>query len=89
MKNKLFKLIPNAVRPFYGRKTPIGENRDSYYFCYGLSSVRQVINYQWMVTNYYTYNPFGELIATENPFMFMGQFYDAEIAEDYLLARRC
>jgi len=59
-----------------------------------LGSVRQVIDTTGNVKNCYTYQPFGELFATEttenvpNPFKFTGQYYDSEIAEYYLRARQ-
>jgi RHS repeat-associated protein len=59
-----------------------------------LGSVRQVINTSGNVKNYYTYNPFGEVFATENtenvsnPFKFTGQYFDSEINEYYLRARQ-
>jgi len=59
-----------------------------------LGSVRQVIDTSGNVKNCYTYQPFGELFATEttenmpNPFKFTGQYYDSEISEYYLRARQ-
>jgi RHS repeat-associated protein len=59
-----------------------------------LGSVRQVIDTDGWVKNYYIYNPFGELYSGEtqewitNPFKFTGQYYDSEIAEYYLRARQ-
>jgi len=56
--------------------------------------VRLVIDDSGSVKNHYTYNPFGELFATEtienvsNPFKFTGQYYDSEIKEYYLHARQ-
>jgi len=51
-----------------------------------LGSVRQVINNQGQVRNYYTYPPFGEVFAAENtenvsnPFKFTGQLSQIFIA---------
>ena len=59
-----------------------------------LGSVRQVINHYGNVKNHYTYDPFGELFATEfaetvsNSFRFTGQYYDSEIKQYYLRARQ-
>jgi len=59
-----------------------------------LGSVRQIIDNQGLVKNTYTYEPFGELYATEttenvsNPFKFTGQYFDSEIDEYYLRARQ-
>jgi len=71
---------------------------DKYFYMHDrLGSVRLVIYYDEqtqdvVVVNYYTYEPFGEAIDTdvtlENPFMFTGQYYDAEIEEYYLRARQ-
>jgi len=53
-----------------------------------------VIDKDGTVKNNYTYEPFGELIATEctetteNSFKFTGQFYDSEIGQYYLRARQ-
>lgn len=57
-------------------------------------SVRQIINTSGGVVRQYTYNPFGETFSTEvegtlsNPFMFTGQYFDSEINEYYLSARK-
>ena len=71
---------------------------DKYFYMHDrLGSVRLVIYYDEqtqdvVVVNYYTYEPFGEAIDTDvtldNPFMFTGQYYDAEIEEYYLRARQ-
>jgi RHS repeat-associated protein len=59
-----------------------------------LGSVRQVVNDQGQVRNYYTYQPFGEVFAAENtenvsnPFKFTGQWFDDEIDEYHLRARQ-
>ena len=59
-----------------------------------LSSVRLLIDESSDVENVYTYQPYGQLIATEsavtvdNPFMFTGQWYDDEIDQYYLRARQ-
>jgi RHS repeat-associated protein len=58
-----------------------------------LGSVRLLIDESGDVANCYTYEPFGELLATEsaetteNPFRFTGQWYDSEIDQYYLRAR--
>jgi RHS repeat-associated protein len=59
-----------------------------------LGSVRLVVNSVGDVNNTYTYNPFGEMFASEcdesvyNPFKFTGQWYDSEIGQYYLRARQ-
>jgi RHS repeat-associated protein len=59
-----------------------------------LGSVRQVIDASTtpVVKNTYTYEPFGQVIASsgtfDNPFMFTGQYFDSEIDEYYLRARQ-
>jgi len=63
-----------------------------------LGNVRQIIKpggvYGGSLANHYTYDPFGELFATEfaetvsNSFRFTGQYYDSEIDEYYLRARQ-
>jgi RHS repeat-associated protein len=71
-----------------------GEEEDFKYFYLHdrLGSVRQVIDDQSAVKNSYTYEPFGEMFATEctetteNPFKFTGQYFDSEIEEYYLRA---
>jgi len=58
-----------------------------------LGSVRLVADSNGTVRNSYTYNPFGEMFATEcaetvyNPFKFTGQWWDDEISQYYLRAR--
>jgi len=69
------------------------EQDDKYFYMHDrLGSVRLVIDDSGDVVNYYTYEPFGEAIDTDvtldNPFMFTGQYYDAEIEEYYLRARQ-
>jgi RHS repeat-associated protein len=65
-----------------------------YYIHDRLGSVRLVINPAGDVNNTYTYNPFGEDLATEctetaeNNFKFTGQWYDSEIGQYYLRARQ-
>jgi len=66
----------------------------SYYYIHDrLGSVRLVIDTNSTVRNSYTYNPFGEMLASEcnetvyNPFKFTGQWYDSEIGQYYLRAR--
>ena len=68
---------------------------DRYFYQHDrLGSVRQVINRYGNVKNHYTYDPFGEVFATEvtenteNSFMFTGQYYDSETNEYYLRARQ-
>ena len=68
---------------------------DRYFYLHDrLGSVRLVIDDQGAVKNTYTYEPFGEMFATEctetteNPFKFAGQWFDAEIEEYYLRARQ-
>jgi len=58
-----------------------------------LGSVRLVIDDdEGDVVEYYTYEPFGEVIdddgTFENAFRFTGQYFDAEIEEYYLRARQ-
>ena len=73
-----------------------GEEEDFKYFYLHdrLGSVRLVIDDQSAVKNTYTYEPFGEMFATEctetteNPFKFTGQYFDSEIEEYYLRARQ-
>jgi RHS repeat-associated protein len=56
-----------------------------------LGSVRTIINQSGSVANYYTYNPFGEILESgesiTNPWRFTGQYYDSEINQYYLRAR--
>ena len=58
-----------------------------------LGSVRQIINSSGDVVNRYTYNPFGEMHATEteenilNPFKYTGQYFDSETNLYYFRAR--
>ena len=68
---------------------------DKYFYLHDrLGSVRLVIDDQGAVKNTYTYEPFGEMSASEctenvsNPFKFTGQYFDAEIQEYYLRARQ-
>jgi len=73
-----------------------GEEEDFKYFYLHdrLGSARLVIDDQGAVKNTYTYEPFGEMFATEctetteNPFKFTGQYFDSEIEEYYLRARQ-
>ena len=59
-----------------------------------LGSVRQVIDTDGAVKNTYTYDPWGQAFATEveitvdNPFLFTGQYFDAEINQYHLRARQ-
>jgi RHS repeat-associated protein len=58
-----------------------------------LGSVRLVIDSSGHVKNRYTYNPFGELHATEteenilNPFKYTGQYFDSETGLYYFINR--
>ncbi len=72
---------------------------DRYFYQHDrLGNVRQIIKpynmYYVQLVNHYTYNPFGQLFATEfaetvsNSFRFTGQYYDSEINEYYLRARQ-
>ena len=77
---------------------PLGDGEmsdDKYFYLHDrLGSVRLVIDDQSAVKNTYTYEPFGEMLATEctetieNPFKFTGQYFDSEIEEYYLRARQ-
>ena len=71
-------------------------NADRYFYLHDrLGSVRQIIKYTTSVelVSHYTYNPFGELFATEftegvsNQFKFTGQWYDSEFGQYYLRPR--
>jgi len=60
-----------------------------------LGSVRQIMDTAGNVVNYYTYEPFGETLESEeqNPalinwFLFTGQYYGTEIDQYYLPARQ-
>jgi len=59
-----------------------------------LGSVRLVLADDGAVKNTYTYEPFGDMLATEctetteNPFRFTGQWFDSEIGEYYFRARQ-
>jgi len=57
-----------------------------------LGSVREIIDPNGDVVNTYTYEPFGKVIESSgsfnNAFMFAGQYYDDEVEEYYLRARR-
>jgi RHS repeat-associated protein len=68
---------------------------DKYFYLHDrLGSVRLVIDDQGAVKNTYTYEPFGQMLASEctenvsNPFKFTGQYFDSEIEEYYLRARQ-
>ncbi len=68
---------------------------DKYFYLHDrLGSVRQVLNESGAVVNTYTYNPFGEDIASEcsetvnNPWKYTGQWYDPETGQYYLRARQ-
>ncbi|MHC4747867.1 MAG: RHS repeat domain-containing protein, partial [Planctomycetota bacterium] len=59
-----------------------------------LGSVRLMIDTTAAVEKSYTYNPFGEILESEetdsdmkNPFLFAGQWLDSEISQYYLRAR--
>ncbi|MBL7152177.1 MAG: RHS repeat-associated core domain-containing protein [Phycisphaerae bacterium] len=74
-----------------------GDNEDDIYFYLHdrLGSVRLVIGDSGDVVNYYTYEPFGQVIdssdgppVTSDGFLFTGQYFDAEIEEYYLRARQ-
>jgi len=56
-----------------------------------LGSVRQIINTSGNIVNYYTYEPFGQLLeqggSLDNKFLFTGQYFDDEIGQYYLRAR--
>ncbi|MBL7152175.1 MAG: type II toxin-antitoxin system HicA family toxin [Phycisphaerae bacterium] len=66
---------------------------DKYFYLHDrLGSVRLVLAANGDVAQYYTYEPFGEVIDAngtfENAFRFTGQYFDAEIQEYYLRARQ-
>ena len=66
---------------------------DKYFYLHDrLGSVRLVLADNGDVVKYYTYEPFGELIEDDgtfdNAFRFIGQYFDAEIQEYYLIARQ-
>jgi RHS repeat-associated protein len=69
-------------------------NRSFYYVHDRLGSVRLLTDNCGTVCNSYSYNPFGEDLATEtaeqvdNPFKFTGQWYDEEFGQYYLRARQ-
>jgi len=70
-----------------------GYSASRYFYLHDrLGSVRQIINSSANVVNYYTYNPFGEILETSetfgNPFLFAGYWYDAEIGDYDLRNRR-
>jgi len=64
-------------------------NDKHFYLHDRLGSVRLLIDESGDVANNYTYEPYGELIATEsavttaNPFKFTGQWLDEEIDQYY------
>jgi len=70
-------------------------NDFKYFYLHGrLGSVRQVIDVNADVKWLYTYGPFGKKLEAnhdaddiENPFQFVGQYYDQEI-EQYFLRKR-
>ena len=71
------------------------QSNDKHFYLHDrLSSVRLLIDESGDVANTYTYQPYGELIATEsavttaNPFKFTGQWYDEEIDQYYQRARQ-
>jgi RHS repeat-associated protein len=70
---------------------------DRYFYLHDrLGSVRLLIDTSANVENRYIYDPFGELHDSSadyeetitNPFMFTGQYFDADIDQYYLRARR-
>jgi RHS repeat-associated protein len=68
------------------------KNGQTYYYHFdGLGSTRLLTNSAGTITDVYNYDAFGNLIAgagnTENPFLFTGQQYDANIGFYYLRAR--
>ncbi len=71
------------------------DSNDLYFYMHDrLGSVRQVIDSNADVANYYTYKPFGQIFVIEvnetvdNPFMFTGQWFDRETDQYYLRARQ-
>jgi len=71
------------------------EANDKHFYLHDrLGSVRLLIDESGDVANVYTYQPYGQLIATEtavttkNPFKFTGQWFDDEIDQYYLRARQ-
>jgi len=69
-------------------------SKGSYYYIHDrLGSVRLLVNDIGDVNNFYTYNPYGEDLASEcsesveNNFKYTGQWYDSEIGQYYLRAR--
>jgi len=72
-----------------------GSSAARYFYLHDrLGSVRLVLADDGAVKNTYTYEPFGDMLATEctetteNPFRFTGQWFDSEIEEYYLRARQ-
>jgi RHS repeat-associated protein len=82
----------------YGNSQILAQHDGSYtanrffYLHDRLGSVRQIINTSANVVNYYTYNPFGEILESgesiTNPWRFTGQYYDSETDLYYLRARQ-
>jgi RHS repeat-associated protein len=100
----LLELDPNSGMEIkktyiYGNSQILAQHNGSYsapryfYLHDRLGSVRLVINSAGDVNNTYTYNPFGEMFATEcaesvsNPLKFTGQWFDSETGQYYLRAR--
>jgi RHS repeat-associated protein len=85
----------------YGNSQILAQHDGSYsapryfYLHDRLGSVRQIIDTGGHVVCRYTYNPFGELFATEtednstllNPFKYTGQYFDTETGLYYFRAR--
>jgi len=60
------------------------QDRPVYFYLHDrLGSVRQIINSAGNVEQYYTYDPFGEVLeedgSFDNNFMFTGQWFDDEM----------
>lgn len=73
----------------------VAQDNKYFYLHDRIGSIRQMIDTTGSVVKYYTYEPFGEILESQeqssnlkNSFLFTGQFFDAEINEYYLRARQ-
>jgi len=91
---KLFEKVIYLCRPQILAQHDGGSSAARYFYLHDrLGSVRLVLADDGAVKNTYTYEPFGDMLATEctesteNPFRFTGQWFDSEIGEYHLRAR--
>ena len=94
MNYKISRSITNKYYYANGQILRQDNSAGTFYYIHDrLGSIRLVTDSLGDVRNTYTYNPFGEMFATEcaenteNPFKFTGQWYDSEIGQYDLRAR--